>query len=150
MVVLRPAQYRGTLLALVPAHWQPLVEVLAGTGIRWGEAAALDVGDVDVAGSRIRVKKAVKRDADKVFYVGRTKTGRSMRWVDINPGLLTRLRPLLTGRPRTAALFTVDTATRPRHGDVSTVAGDRVTHAVFLQADMAPRRDGRHGRRPLR
>jgi integrase len=47
-----------------PEHWKPLVITLGGTGIRWGELAALTVGDVDTENGFLRITKAEKQDPD--------------------------------------------------------------------------------------
>lgn len=50
----------GTELRAVDDHWRPLVLLLVGTGLRWGEATALTVGDVDLdpAAPSVRVVRA--------------------------------------------------------------------------------------------
>lgn len=69
------------VLAATPEHWKPLIMFLAGTGCRWGEAAALEVGDVDVAARTVSITKAEKRDPDAPsrLVVGPTKTRKSRR-----------------------------------------------------------------------
>ena len=47
-----------TVVDATPAYWQPLVITLGGTGLRWGELAALTVGDVDTENGVLRVTKA--------------------------------------------------------------------------------------------
>lgn len=97
----------ATLYASTPEHWQPLVLTAAGTGARWGELAALNVGDVDLDGAFIRVTKAEKQDPDKPgsFIVGPTKTRKSRRTVTIPSEVVDVLRPLVVGRGRTERLF---------------------------------------------
>lgn len=89
------------ILVATPAYWRPLVLTLAFTGMRWGEAAALTVGDVDVENARIRITKSVSQSGE----VKPTKTGKSRRTVDIAAILVTALEPLLDGRRRTDHLF---------------------------------------------
>ena len=53
-----------TLLDCTPAYWRPLVVFLAGTGARFGETAALEVGDVDLDAHpvSVRIWQAVKHN----------------------------------------------------------------------------------------
>lgn len=106
MVILTPTQY-AALLQCFPPRWRPLVETLAGTGMRWGELAALTVADVDVHRSRVRINKAYQRDEHNHLVVGPPKSRRSRRYVDIGPTLLAQLRPLMAGRAPADPLFTV-------------------------------------------
>jgi integrase len=84
-----------------PTHWQPLVMLLAGSGIRWGEAAALTIGDVDTEGLAIRVVKSV----DKRDQVKPTKSGKSRRTVALPAEVIEELEPLMEDRKRTDRLF---------------------------------------------
>lgn len=103
------------LLDATPAHWQPFVWMLAGTGMRWGEAVALNVGDVDLEHATVRINKAEKWDvADRGSrLVGPTKTGRSTRTVTLPPEVVEAVRPLVVGRKSTETLFLA-----PRGGTV--------------------------------
>ena len=95
------------LLQHTPVHWRPLVMFLAGTGARWGEAVALEVGDVDLAAATVRIVKAEKSDpsAPGRTVVGPTKSGRSRRTVTLPSNLVEVLRPLVEGRKRADRLF---------------------------------------------
>lgn len=103
------------LLDATPAHWRPFVWMLAGTGMRWGEAVALNVGDVDLVHATVRINKAEKWDvADRGRrLVGPTKTGRSTRTVTLPPEVVDALRPVVEGRKSTETLFLA-----PRGGTV--------------------------------
>jgi integrase len=90
------------LLHAIPVHWQPLILSLVGTGIRWGEASALLVSDVDLANHTIRITKAIQRGTREV---GPTKTRKSRRTITLPPQVTEALTRLVTGRPRTSPLF---------------------------------------------
>lgn len=94
------------VLAATPDHWRPLVLTLAGTGIRWGEAAALTVGDVDFDGATLRVTKAEKADPDRPghFIVGPTKSRKARRSITLPATVLAVLEPLCD-RPKGERLF---------------------------------------------
>lgn len=94
------------VLDATPPYWKPFVLTLAGTGMRWGEAAALNVGDVDLENATLRINKAEKRDAEHPSkrIVGPTKTAKSRRSIALPDEVVEALRPLCD-RPRTERLF---------------------------------------------
>lgn len=97
------------LLEETPALWKPLVITFAGTGIRWGEAQALTVGDaqLDAKTPVLRVIKAAKWSGVQARKTGPTKTRRSRRTVTLPPQVVEALRPLVKDRARGEPLFTV-------------------------------------------
>jgi integrase len=69
-------------LAAAPEAYQPLAELLIATGLRIGEAVALEWSDVDFEALTLRVSRSRKLGG----AVGGTKSDRS-RMVHIDPGL---------------------------------------------------------------
>lgn len=130
MTVLTPDQFAHLVSHITPPY-RLLVEFLAGTGLRWGELVALDVGDVDVDRAIVSVTKAQKRDDRAGLYIGPTKTARSRREVTLPAYLLDGLRPLLA-RPRTVPLFTAAAGGRVLSGNF---------HARVWQPALAAARD---------
>lgn len=94
------------VLDATPEHWKPLILTLAGTGMRWGELAALTVADVNVAAMTVSITKAEKQDPNSPgkVIIGPTKSRKSRRTVTLPVEVVEALEPLLT-RPRTARLF---------------------------------------------
>lgn len=94
------------VLHATPEHWQPLIWMLAGTGMRWGEAAALTVGDVDLEQMVVRITKAEKQDPDHPSrtIIGPPKTRKARRTVTLPNEVVEAVKPLL-GRKRTERLF---------------------------------------------
>lgn len=87
----------------------PLFRLLAGTGLRLGEAFGLQWEDVDLAGGLLWIHKTVTNGT-----AGPVKTHRSNRPVDLAPGLVnvllqwdadTKARALATGKPRPPWVF---------------------------------------------
>lgn len=97
-------------------RFQLLFRVLAGTGMRWGELAALRVADLslDTDPATIRIIRAVKRGADMKAYIGTTKTTRSKRTISINGSLARQLRAHTRGMAPQDPLFTMATG-KPLH-----------------------------------
>ncbi|MCG7592451.1 site-specific integrase [Mycobacterium sp. PSTR-4-N] len=89
MVFLTPAEFQ-TLLAAVPAYWQPLVEFLVSTGARWSEATALQPGDIDLTAGTVRISKAWKTGAGG-YTLGTTKTRKSVRTINVPARVLEQL-----------------------------------------------------------
>jgi integrase len=147
MVCLTPQEFSAVRAAL-PERWHPFATVLAGTGLRFGEAVALTVEDVDLLATTpsLRVTKALRRTPGG-FEVGPPKTRRSRRTVSLPADLVDVLAPLVT-RPGGELLFVGPTGARVHHANfynrawskaVGTFAGDRVVDGKVVRGD---------GRRP--
>lgn len=125
MVMLTRAEF-AQLLQVLPERWRPLVVLLVATGIRWGEATALQVADVDLAAGTARIRQAWKHTDGKGHRLGPPKSRRSLRTITLEPGVAGMLEPLVKGRPSGDFVFT-NTRGRPVrqntfHGDVWTPA----------------------------
>jgi integrase len=108
---------------VLDGHYQPLFRTLAGTGIRWGEAAALTVSDLALDGPMpsIRVVKAQKRSAPGSgagMYIGPTKTPKSRRTIELPQTLIDDLGKLTRGKPGDALIFTSRRGARISHSNV--------------------------------
>ncbi|OOB90327.1 tyrosine-type recombinase/integrase [Rathayibacter sp. VKM Ac-2630] len=79
----------ATLLHFVPEYYKPLVNFLAGTGARWGEATALLRSDVtlDSTPPTVRIDKAWK----KGNVIGPPKSPKSRRTVSLWPAMIAAL-----------------------------------------------------------
>lgn len=96
----------GRLWSAAGAHHRPLLATFVGTGIRWGEAEALLVGDVDLAAGQLQVTKASKRSGERSGrVVGPTKTRRSRRQISLGDDLVSTLAQVVAGRGATDRLF---------------------------------------------
>lgn len=99
------------VLNATPVYWQPLVMTLAGTGMRWGEAAALLVGDIDPESGVAHVVKSAKQDGT----IKPTKSRKSRRTINLPVEVLEDLTPLMDGRKRTDRLFVPPKGGELRH-----------------------------------
>lgn len=120
MVFLTHDEYTRFLDCFTP-KWQPLVTTLFTTGLRWGEATALQVGDVDLNRGTVTVERAWKRDRT----LGPPKSRRSRRTVAMPPELVEVLRPLVEARRADAFVFT-------------NANGDPVRHQTFSDNAWVP------------
>lgn len=73
-----------------------IVLLLATTGLRWGEMAALRVRDIDLARGRIRVERSASKVNSKTI-IGTTKT-HSARSVAVSGSVLKLLAPAMVGK----------------------------------------------------
>ncbi len=76
--------------AMTP-RWRPLTEWLVATGMRFGEATALTVGDVDVREGTVRVAKAWKFTGGEGRKLGTTKTRKGQRTINVPAAVLASL-----------------------------------------------------------
>ncbi|WP_436702156.1 tyrosine-type recombinase/integrase [Nocardioides sp. BYT-33-1] len=133
------------ILAALPEHWRPLVMTLGGTGMRWGEAAALTVADVDLTAAVVRITKAERRGAErrKDTTIGPTKTRRSRRTVTLPNEVVDALGPLVRDRKAKDPLFLPPKGGPLRHRRFYQVWQAAIVKAKI--ADPAPRlHDLRH------
>src|SRR5665647_1527329 len=107
-VFLTPDEFQAVLDA-APAPWHPILVTLAGTGVRIGEATALQVGDVDLGRvpPTITVSRGWEYTGGPDDVLGAPKTARGARTIGLGADVVTYLRPLLD-RPSGAWLFEVD------------------------------------------
>jgi integrase len=120
------------------------IELLAGTGMRKGEALPLRVGDLELAANAIpavRVHRALKHGHDGNHRIGRTKTKAGMRTVVIDDDLTELIRVHVRGRAPGDLLF-------PEHGNDGTWQRNLWVPAIDasgLPTDRRPRiHDLRH------
>lgn len=95
------------LIEHVPTHWRPFVTFLFGTGLRFSEATALQVQDVNPDHGTLRVVRAWKREKGGV-RVGPPKSPASRRTIALGGPALEAVLPLLD-RPGASWLFLTST-----------------------------------------
>jgi integrase len=95
-----------TFVAGAPEHWRPMILFMFGTGVRWQEASALQVRDVDLAARVARINRAWKDTAGQGHQLGRPKSKKGRRPVVFGPDVADVLRPLLAGRAAEDFVFT--------------------------------------------
>lgn len=94
------------LHARIPEHYRTLALFLVLTGLRWSEATALTVSDVQLFGRpTVTVWKAWKRQPDHTFVLGEPKSRRSRRTIGLPDEAVEALIPLVAGRAGSERLF---------------------------------------------
>lgn len=81
-----------------------IVWLLATTGLRWGEMAALRVRDIDLGRGRIRVERSASKVNTKTI-IGTTKT-HAARSVAVSASVLKLLAPAMVGKAPDELLWT--------------------------------------------
>jgi integrase len=100
-VVPPTAKQIAALSAAVPARYHALVVLLAGSGVRIGEALGLEVADVDFLRRTVRVERQRLQDGS----VGPTKTAKSTRTVPLGQVVVDTLAAHLAAHPSDGPLF---------------------------------------------
>ncbi|MGW2666102.1 tyrosine-type recombinase/integrase [Nocardia tengchongensis] len=101
MVFLEEDEF-AALIDEIPRSWKTFVRFLVASGMRMGEITALRVGDIDRKRNTCHVRRAWKYTGGR-RVLGRPKSKRSNRVLDLDPSLVAELR--LDGRTRGDWLF---------------------------------------------
>lgn len=122
----------AALLAVMDGDYALLVEFLAKTGLRWGEAAGLTVRHLHLAPRtgepRLEVVTALKHNAKSTgggVTLGRLKSEASHRVLTVPASLVPRLATLVTGKSADDLVFT-------------TVTGQPLRHSHFVDRELKP------------
>jgi integrase len=81
-----------SLLQVLDAHWQPFFEVAFKIGLRQGEQIALKPEDINWSKGILTVKRAVTKNEDGKFMMGKTKNKYSRRTITLLPMMLDALK----------------------------------------------------------
>lgn len=94
------------LLNALPEHWRPMVLLLVTTGLRWGEAAGLKVGRLDLLGCKLTVEETLHELPTGEVVFTSPKSERSRRTVTFPKSVALDLSPLVVGKERDSLVFT--------------------------------------------
>lgn len=127
-----------------PAAYQALALLLFGTGLRWSEATALQVRDLDPARGTLRVVRAWKKQKKPAtgFKIGPPKSKASRRTIALPVEVVDAVTPLLD-RDGSDWLFTTVTGQVVRHNNFY----NRIWVPTCKRAKLDPRpriHDARH------
>lgn len=110
---LTPGQVKA--LAEASGDYAPLILTLGFCGLRWGEAIALQVQDVDVLRRRIHIRRNLSEVHGRM--VDSTPKTNAVRWVPMPAPVFDAVEPLLEGRASSDLLFTTGRGNVIRHGN---------------------------------
>jgi integrase len=110
MRILTPDEF-AQVIVKVPAHYRTFVRALYATGMRFGEAVALEVQDW--RSPNIYIRQALKWSPDNNRVIGEPKTDAGSRTIKVTDELYDELDALAGGRPGGDFLFTA-----PRGGPI--------------------------------
>lgn len=96
----------GRLHDALPEFWRPFVITLAGTGMRFGEAIGLKVGNVDLDHGLIRITHAWKQGAGGTRVWDVPKSRKSKRTIALDPVVYEVVKALVAGRAHDDFVFT--------------------------------------------
>lgn len=117
MVFLTPAEFASIADNIDDDTNRDLAVLLVGTGLRWSEATALQVRDVDLLGARqLHVRRAWKRRGGH-FEIGEPKTKRSRRTLDLSPALVDMLVRHVAAKGPGEFVFTTAAGRPVRHNN---------------------------------
>jgi len=110
MTFLSPAEWALLEQHIPEGVYRDLAAFLVGSGLRWGEATALTVGDVDVLTDppRVHVRQAWKSDGKAGFELGSPKSARSRRTLPVAGWVRDLLLPHVAGKADGELVFTTD------------------------------------------
>lgn len=96
-----------TFYDAIAEHYRPLTMFLIATGVRIGEATAVQVRDLDLTGARptVTIRRAWKKGERNARQLGSTKSKRGNRTIVLPPELHDDLVHLAQGRDAKAFLF---------------------------------------------
>lgn len=105
------------IYSALPEQWRLFVELLENSGLRYGEAVALQWQDLSFDGERctVSVTKALRR-GDQGNFIGAPKTKKSIRRVSLPVWLSVKLREAQKDAAPTALIFTKSVGTPVPNG----------------------------------
>ncbi|MFF9269143.1 tyrosine-type recombinase/integrase [Streptomyces rochei] len=122
MTFLEHEEYARIAAEFTDPAARQLADWLVGTGMRWGEASALQVRDLalnaDVPTANIqRAWKRAAKGSTASFYLGPPKTKKGRRMVALTPSQVKMARELVAGQPPEAYVFRTATGKHWRHSN---------------------------------
>ncbi|TLQ45798.1 tyrosine-type recombinase/integrase [Streptomyces marianii] len=123
MTFLERDEYQRIAAEIKDPDARDLADWLVGTGMRWGEASALRVSDLNLNGERPTVsvqrawKKAKKGAPGGSFFLGPPKTKKARRVIRLSPAQVEVARRHAAGRQPDDFLFRTATGRNWRHSN---------------------------------
>ncbi|MFC5720344.1 tyrosine-type recombinase/integrase [Streptomyces gamaensis] len=119
MVFLEREEYQRIRIEITDPVARDLADFLVSTGLRWGEATAVQVRDLNLNGETptLRVQRAWKRQEDHTFRIGPPKTKKARRTIALAPAQTEILRRHVAGRQPEDFVFRTAMGKHWRHAN---------------------------------
>lgn len=117
MVFLEAAEYQAIASRITDPRARDLTDWLVGTGMRYGEATALQTQDFNERDRTIKIARAWKKGGDGEFYLGPPKTKKSRRTITLTADQVSTLQRLTLCRVRGQLVFRTAQDCRWRHAN---------------------------------
>lgn len=117
MVFLERDEYYRVAAEITDPGARDLADWLVGTGMRWGEATAVQVKDINLINATVSVHRAWKKQKGGSFALGPPKTRKARRTIALAPAQVEMARRLMTGQQPEALLFRTAWGNRWRHSN---------------------------------
>ncbi|HKR50500.1 MAG TPA: site-specific integrase [Pseudonocardiaceae bacterium] len=122
MTFLERDEYARIAQEITDPSARDLADWLVGTGMRWGEATALQVRDLTLnsptpTANVQRAWKRARKGAEKAFYLGPPKTRKARRMIALAPAQVEMARRLVAGMRPESFVFRTATGLNWRHAN---------------------------------
>jgi integrase len=122
MTFLERDEYERIAQEISDPDARDLADWLVGTGMRWGEATALKVKDLNLAAAKptVNVQRAWKKTkvgSVQAYKLGPPKTKKARRLLRLSPAQVAMARRLVAGQPPDEFLFRTVTGKSWRHAN---------------------------------
>lgn len=126
------------LVAATPGHYRPLILTLVGTGLRWGEAAGLKVGRVDVLSGHLTVapKDGALHEVGGRLSYGSPKSKKSARRISLPAVVRDALVPLVASGGAKDPVFTTEQGALLRRGNFARRVWEPAVRKAGLPAEL--------------
>jgi integrase len=117
MVFLEREEYQRVRAEIRNEHARNLADWLVGTGMRWGEATAIQVKDINLTRATVNVQRAWKRTEEYAWVLGPPKTKKARRVLALAPAQVETVRRLVAGLASDDLVFRTVTGRVWRHAN---------------------------------
>lgn len=137
-------QQVGHLLASVPDYWRPMVLLMVGTGMRWGEVAGLKVRYVDILAKELHVRETINEAEGVLTWETPKNDKASIRTISLPAAVVDALVPLVVGKGPDEAVFLTPQGGLVRHRNFDVRVWQKACKAASLMDPRPTMHDLRH------
>lgn len=119
-------------------HYRPLTRFLLVTGVRIGEATAVQVRDLDPVRHTVRIRRAWKKGERDSRYLGAPKSRRGVRTIVLSRAVSAELQELCAGKAAGDLVFTGPRGARIQAQHYRNRQWQRALEAAGITKDISP------------